>query len=327
MSKKRTLSEGSTSSPNKRTTRASTHEGASPAEIEASLALPSSDASASDLEVSNIVLLTNRAPLVLAFAVVLLKYTRPEQPLSSRLSLAQAVVSANSRSKAVSIGLENGRTAEDEGWGQGQPGIKVMSREIRVMKRWGYDPEMDIKKEVEHDPEMDVKREVEDEAKREDGDGAAESQNTISHQEDKPPALWGLDLEALRKSNGPRVAGAHNSGSGGLPIYSADSARAYLLKAFNLPPPADLATKASSPPKKKSATILAMEKADAVGFLLKTLDLLFSSWAPTLGRDELDRRAWSWYLHVRPDVESGVAGWGQKGQVKLSDILALRRKP
>jgi hypothetical protein len=41
----------------------------------------------------------------------------------------------------------------------------------------------------------------------------------------------------------------------------------------------------------------------------------------------LDKRAWAWYLRVRPDVQSGAQGWGEKGQVKLSDILALRRYP
>src|SRR3569833_4172302 len=63
----------------------------------------------------------------------------PEQPLSSRLRLAQAVVSANSRSKAVSISLEKGASADDEGWGEGQPRVKVMGREIAVLKRGGYE--------------------------------------------------------------------------------------------------------------------------------------------------------------------------------------------
>ncbi|CCC09844.1 unnamed protein product [Sordaria macrospora k-hell] len=68
-----------------------------PQELEASLELPLCQ----DEElISQTVLETNRAPLVLAFAVELLRHTRPEQPLSSRLSLGQAVVSANSRSKA-----------------------------------------------------------------------------------------------------------------------------------------------------------------------------------------------------------------------------------
>lgn len=70
----------------------------SPAEAEADLALPPA-VTDDEARLSRTTLLTNRAPLVLAFAVELLRYTMPEQPPSSRLSLAQAVVSANSRSK------------------------------------------------------------------------------------------------------------------------------------------------------------------------------------------------------------------------------------
>ncbi|KAK3402231.1 hypothetical protein B0T20DRAFT_370431, partial [Sordaria brevicollis] len=109
-----------------------------PQELEASLELPLCQ----DEElISQTVLETNRAPLVLAFAVELLRYTRPEQPLSSRLSLGQAVVSANSRSKAVSIGLASkGPNPEDEGLiGSGQPRVKIMGREVPVLKRGGYE--------------------------------------------------------------------------------------------------------------------------------------------------------------------------------------------
>ncbi len=76
-----------------------------PQELESSLELP---LSMDEDRIAETVLLTNRAPLVLAFATELLRYTMPDQPLSSRLSLAQAVVSANSRSKAVSLGIERG---------------------------------------------------------------------------------------------------------------------------------------------------------------------------------------------------------------------------
>jgi hypothetical protein len=31
------------------------------------------------------------------------------------------------------------------------------------------------------------------------------------------------------------------------------------------------------------------------------------------------------YIAVRPDVESGTAGWGAKGKIKLSDVLKLKR--
>jgi hypothetical protein len=61
-----------------------------PQELEASLVLP--QPSEDEETISKTTIYTNRAPLVLAFAVELLKYTMPEQPLSSRLSLGQYVL-------------------------------------------------------------------------------------------------------------------------------------------------------------------------------------------------------------------------------------------
>ncbi|ROV86959.1 hypothetical protein VSDG_10114 [Cytospora chrysosperma] len=107
-----------------------------PQQLESSLSLPIETDSE---RIARTAIHTNRAPLVLAFAVELLRYTMPEQPPSSRLSLAQAVVSANSRSKAVSIGLDKGPSADEDGWAEGQPRIKVMGREIAVLKRGGYE--------------------------------------------------------------------------------------------------------------------------------------------------------------------------------------------
>lgn len=107
-----------------------------PQELEKSLELP---LCLDEEHISNSVIETNRAPLVLAFAVEVLRHTMPEQPLSSRLSLGQAVVSANSRSKAVSLGMNKGPSADEEGWGEGQPRVKVMGREIAVLKRGGYE--------------------------------------------------------------------------------------------------------------------------------------------------------------------------------------------
>jgi hypothetical protein len=111
-------------------------ESVEPRDYEASLELP---VETDEHVIANTILVTNRAPLVLAFAVELLRFTMPEQPPSSRLSLAQAVVSANSRSKAVSIGLERGLSADDEGWGHGQPRVRVLGREVTVLKRSGYE--------------------------------------------------------------------------------------------------------------------------------------------------------------------------------------------
>ncbi|KAF9875987.1 hypothetical protein CkaCkLH20_06433 [Colletotrichum karsti] len=102
--------------------------------LEDSLALP---VVTDENEIAGTSVHTNRAPLMLAFAVELLRFTMPEQPLSSRLSLAQAVVSANSRSKAVSLGLANAQ-AEDGSWGEGQPKVTVMGRSITVLKRGDY---------------------------------------------------------------------------------------------------------------------------------------------------------------------------------------------
>ena len=297
--KKRTAGEASDESPAKR--KKTAEDLADPAAIEESLRLP--DSSASEEELANVVLHANRAPLVLAFAVVLLSYTMPSQPLSSRLSLAQAVVSMNSKTKAISLGIDKGNTAENEGWGQGQPKVKIMGREVRVMKRWGY-----AWKKTEDEGSIKVEN----------------SQETVKKEGQIPeePAFWGLDLEALRSSNGPLVSGAQAGNSSGLPVYHAESARAYLLKSF-----ASAAPQIEEPsPKKKSAAILKAEKERNLSFLLRALDLLYQSWAHVLGRDELDRRAWAWYVAVRPEVEPGVAGWGGKGEVKLSQILDLRRK-
>ena len=300
VTKKRGI-DGVSESPTKRKKASSLEEPLSPSTIEASLIIPESTASEDELR--STILHTNRAPLVLAFATTLLKYTMPSQPLSSRLSLAQAVVSVNSKTKAINLGIEKGITAEDEGWGQGQPGVRIMNREIRVMKRWGYEWK-------EKSNESSVKLE--------------DSQNTLKSEDqcDDEPALWGLDLEALKKSNGPLVPGAQSPDTSGLPIYNVQSARAYLLKSFASPLFNDEAVQK----KKKSAAALKTEKEENLGRLLRALDLLYASWAHVLGRDELDRRAWSWYVAVRPEVEHGVAGWGGKGEVRLSQILDLRRK-
>ena len=286
----------------------STEDPLDPSSTEASLVLPESNADEEELRAT--VLLTNRAPLVLAFAVTLLKYTMPSQPLSSRLSLAQAVVSVNSRTKAISLGIEKGNSAEDEGWGKGQPKIRMMGRDIRVMKRWGYE----------------WKGKSEEEAIKQEGSESLESQTTLNEQDRSgdEPALWGLDLEALRSSNGPVLAGAQGANGSGLPIYTAQSARAYLLKSFASAPSSS--SDEVSPKKKKSFAALKDDKEKNLAMLLRALDLLYDSWAHVLARDELDRRAWAWYVAVRPDVEHGVAGWGGKGEVKLEQILNLRRK-
>ena len=264
---------------------------------EIALALPESDESEQDLLAT--VIETNRAPLFLAFTLSVLKYTHPEQPISSRLSLAQAVVSAGAQSKAKSIGLTSGPTAEEDGWLQGQPKTRVMGREVAVMRRQVVVDETTM----EDTPETVI----------------AENGAVSSHE-----AFWGIDLDALRKSNGPLIAGKNQKGHGGPPIHTPESARNYLLRSM------DTITRSSdsqSPKKKTTAAEIAARKEEAAGMVLKAIDIVLKSWKDTLSTLELDKRAQSWYAAVRPEVAQGQAGWGQRGQLPLRGILKLKRTP
>ena len=300
--------------------------------------------SSTDLEpeICTTTLHTNRAPLVVAFVVQLLKYTMPTQPLSSRLSLAQAVMSMGARNKAVSLGIQSETSAEKEGWGEGQPVVRVMGREIRVLRRWGY--EWDEEKGENASAQTDIKKE--DEAK-EDGNRTRtpteeeeESQQTLKadpsppgpqQKEAKPspssePPLWALNLETLRSSNSsPLIASPNTASPTGLPIYDPQAARNYLLKSFASSPPSEASSSAPKKEKKKHPAALQEEKEHNLALLLHALDLLYASWVDVLGVQELDRRAWGWYVRVRPDVEDGPRGWGGKGNVDLGKILELRR--
>ena len=446
----------------------------SPQEFEASLDLPVDE---DEQTIMGTTLITNRAPLVLAFAVELLRHTMPEQPPSSRLSLAQAVVSANSRSKAVSIGLEKGLSAEQEGWGHGQPKVKVMGREVSVLKRGGYTWKDDQGTEEDEAPKNESdgssapnliksggaagpsqNRDAKGEGSRPSWSASqpttlkqstfvvrAAQINQPSHRQPllqslfttvpslqtathnawayrvKVPtnlfnattikeesfddgetgagdfllkkmreldavdtlvvmtrwyggimlgpdrwrimqnclgealaerlrltgaqvslggeALWGLDLEAMKSKSvaSDSVSRSYEAGVVGMPIHRPEAARAYLLKSFATRIDSNVDAEKSSPqkggtstakstPKRKTAKALEIEKQENLARLLGAIRLLFGSWAGHLSAAELDRRAWSWYATVRPEVEEGPSGWGAKGQLKLSNILDLRRK-
>ncbi|EFQ98154.1 hypothetical protein MGYG_01190 [Nannizzia gypsea CBS 118893] len=306
-----------------------------PRQIEESLTLPIS----TDLEkIANTVIVTNRAPLVLAFAVMSLKYTMPEQPLSSRLSLAQAVVSANSRTKARSLGIDTAPSAEGAEWAHGQPTVKVLGRSISVLRRVGYDwneergeiesvspPRIgfDSKKETVLEGDSSSKS-----PHAETGSPAHKSNRPSpkpENEDDNLPALWGLDLDSDRKSSDGRQNsryGGYDSGRGSqstyLPVFRAEPARDYLLRSF-----CEHSPNQSNNGKAESKSMPAKEI--ALSLLLGAIDHVCQSWAPTLSRDDLDRRTWSWYVAVRPEVESNISGWGQKGEVRLSAILDLRK--
>ncbi|KAF2971715.1 hypothetical protein GQX73_g1799 [Xylaria multiplex] len=454
-----------------------------PREYEASLELP---IETDEQLISNTILLTNRAPLVLAFAVELLRYTMPEQPPSSRLSLAQAVVSANSRSKAVAIGLEKGLSADDEGWGHGQPRVRVMGREVTVLKRGGYEwkgeEEIGETRKQATDAKApsiaaetscgDQDRDTDNnttshmvrawstsqpvtlkqstfivratsltepsqrqsvlqslfaaipslesathnawayrvkvrtnlfnattikEESFDDGESGCGSFLLKNMQEMNAvdtlvvmtrwyggimlgpdrwrimrnclrdalserlritgeqvtlggEAIWGLDLEAMKNkasTTGSVSSRSYEAGVVGMPIHRPESAKAYLFKSFatrvesqdeerssgpgkggeqdgQFTPSRVSTSKATS--KKRTVKAMELEKEENVARLLGAIRLLCESWAGHLNANDLDHRAWNWYVTVRPEVESGPSGWGAKGQLKLSDILALRRK-
>lgn len=317
VTRKRSLSDTQPESPAKRKKAVPSGEQLSPAAMEESLFLP--EVTANEEELMAATIYTNRAPLVLAFAAALLKYTLPEQPLSSRLSLAKAIVSANSKTKAKSLGIEKGNTAEDEGWGHGQPKVRIMGREISVMKRWGYNPnegstrsDSGTVKEEENPSQATASQSIIH------GD-VHTTQTRLNDQkqtQDVSPPLWGLDLDALRSSSNPTPS---NPTTPTLPIHDPKSAKDYLLKSFASPTP-------PSPTKKQPAKAIEAEKSRNLALLLQAFDLLYRSWAHVLSSKELDRRAWAWYVAVRPEVQDGAAGWGGKGEVKLAQILGLRRK-
>lgn len=334
VTKKRTSADEATSPVSKRSRKSP--EPSNPLDdaraFEESLKLPSCNVSEDELR--STVLQSNRAPLVLAFCVILLQYTMPEQPLSSRLSLGQAVVSLGAKSKAYAIGLEKNKPAEAEGWAQGQPKVRIMGRDIPIMRRSGYHiPPATEKEEAKDDSRDPPSKKV----KTENDEGKGQGEVAQPHQTDQEDALWGLDLETLRTSNGPLIPQTSSRGPNnfnGLPIFSPVSARSYILKSFALlekdldPDLENTSATTTTPakaPKKKTPAQLTAEKSQAVALLLQAIDLLFASWAGSLSKQELDRRAWSWYVSVRPDVKPGQSGWGQRGEVRLERILHLRK--
>jgi hypothetical protein len=104
-------------------------------------------------------------------------------------------------------------------------------------------------------------------------------------------SVWAIDMDAWKK------LGAHHD-TAGLPIHTPQSARSYLVRSF---------------------------EDDELCLLLGAIEMLLDSWKAEVNLEELDKKAWSWYLQIRPSVPDGLRGWGAKGEMKLSDILALRK--
>lgn len=379
----------------------------SPGELEASLSLPLVEDEAV-IRATSVV--TNRAPLLLAFAVELMRSTMPEQPPSSRLSLAQATVSANSRSKAVSLGIEKPPTRAE--MSENQPKVHVMGREIPVLKRGGYSwsemseanatpptqhpssaksktwrasqkltsrsstfiahaaslsspfkrPEL-MKDLMLQNPTLETATHnawairttygnspLVQEASFDDGEsGCGKFMLQLLREADVTNTLvvltrwyggimlgqdrWRLMRECINDALSAQRRTSTLSGEAlwaldptdtkstsstiGMAIHRPEGARNYLLRSF---------ITAGAQEGKKNVSEIDEEKQENLGRLLGALRSLFASWKDVLRGDELDRRAWSWYVAVRPDVDAGPGGWGAKGTLELGKILDLRRK-
>ncbi|KZZ97520.1 Ribosomal protein S5 domain 2-type fold protein [Moelleriella libera RCEF 2490] len=390
-------------------------------ELESSLVLP---AVTDEAAIRQTTIVTNRAPLVLAFAVEVLRFTMPEQPPSSRLSLGQALVSANSRSKAVSIGIDKTPLGDGEQIPEGQPKVKVLGREIPVLKRGGYvwypdkpdheaqasssasnanteaattekktwtasqklsskastfvarainlsSPSMRttlMKGLMADRPELETASHnawalrssygnspLVQEASFDDGEsGCGKFLLGIMREADVTntlvvltrwyggvmlgPDRWRLMRECVNDALSSRRRTSTLSGEAlwgldaenrmtsqstvGMPIHRPEGARNYMLRSFASAPSPDGGATES----KRTLAAVNEEKHENLGRLLGAIRLLLASWSGVLSRDELDRRAWSWYVAIRPDVEAGPSGWGAKGNLHLGKILDLRRQ-
>lgn len=244
-------------------------------------------------------------------------------------------MSMGAKSKALNLGIQSGTAAEDEGWGKGQPVIKVMGRSIKVMRRWGYDEQQTSDGTNEHSinqeqkvdmekppkPDTDTEHRVDiatQETIKADSSPRTKKEHPSATSKAEPP-LWALDLDALKKSNAsPLIPSTAPTSTIG-PIYDPHTAKTYLLKSFATPSPSPSPAKPTAPAKERE------QKEYNLARLLYALDLLYASWIDVIGPEELDRRAFGWYMRVRPQVEDGVKGWGGKGEVRLEKLMGLRR--
>ncbi|PFH55845.1 hypothetical protein XA68_17522 [Ophiocordyceps unilateralis] len=387
-------------------------------ELETSLELPLEE---DEDTIRATTVVTNRAPLLLAFAVELLRFTMPEQPPSSRLSLAQAVVSANSRAKAKSLGMDGaGPAGEGARIPEGQPTVRVLGRDVPVLKRGDYTWPLEavkttaeaegagassaasqanaaqaktwsasqrltsksstfiahaaalsspsqrtglVRRLMTEKPSLETATHnawavrtsygnspLVQEASFDDGEtGCGEFMLGLMRQADVKntlvvltrwfggvllgPDRWRLMRECVDDALSCRrrtttLAGeavwaldeSSEEGSGkstvGMAVHRPEGARNYLLRSF-VAGQEDAANKAAGDDGHRQ---------QCLGRLLGALRLLFQSWAGVLSGRELDRRAWSWYVAVRPEVEAGPSGWGAKGPVRLEKIVDFARK-
>ncbi|KAJ6256926.1 hypothetical protein Dda_7809 [Drechslerella dactyloides] len=310
----------STTSPSKRrrpNTSAPVIDTANPQTWESGLDLPPPNRD-TDL-ISATIITINRAPLLLAFAVVSLEYTHPWLPRSSRFSLAQGLLDATAASKAKYIGITRENDSGNDALEEGYKRIRVLGKEIPVLRRWDVeliDPETSTHADDDvgsHESAgMNPAGTASDNsasaaiapaiasaapATAPSGSSTSGTAATLSATATvtaaSEPIYWALSPKLLAQ---PPVASKLNPSA--LPIHLPHAAHSYLTRSF---PDATLP------------------------LLLGALHIVYASWADSLDPAELDRRGWGWYARVRPAVDDGPEGWGGRGAVKLKDVLGLRK--
>ncbi|KAF3903124.1 hypothetical protein ABW21_db0205551 [Orbilia brochopaga] len=255
--------------------------------------------------ISSTTITVNRAPLLLAFAVVSLSYTHPWMPASSRFSLAQGLLDATAASKAKYLGI-NRDSQNSQDVEEGYKRIKVLGKDIPVLRRWDVsmsDPETSVQDDdakSQKTASMNPSSSIAPDSTAPTTAATAPSSSTAPAAATVPatatateePIYWALSPSLLSQ---PPAASKLNPSA--LPIHLPHASHSYLTRAFP----------------------------DSLPLLLGALHAVYRSWEGALTATEMDSRGWNWYCRVRPAVEDGPGGWGGRGVVKLSDVLSLRK--
>ncbi|KAK6537493.1 hypothetical protein TWF694_011678 [Orbilia ellipsospora] len=270
---------------------------------------------------------TNRAPLLLAFAVISLGYTHPWLPMSSRFSLAQGLLELTAASKAKNIGILREGDGKDEELEEGYKRVRVLGKEIPVLRRWDVAAGVTTT-ENETDAERQEKNQMQQRGKN-DGKSTVDASINLGNGANvsKDDESAGNVATSIASSSTGTGTGIHRAGAPSVsydePIYWALSP-----KLLANPPTASKLNPSALPiqlPHAAHSYLVRSFSKEMLPLVLGALHMVYESWVHSLDSAELDRRGWGWYCRVRPSVEDGPEGWGGKGVVRLKDILSLRK--
>ncbi|KAF3204099.1 hypothetical protein TWF192_006773 [Orbilia oligospora] len=276
-------------------------------------------------------IITNRAPLLLAFTIVSLTYTHPWLPASSRFSLAQGLLDLTASSKAKSIGITRPDDAKNDTVEEGYKKLKVLSKEIPILRRWdtpststttSFQTETSLQKQgVSHKPDKPPSDDVKSTSIDLGPSASAAGDVSPSHPSSSSPSPSVLPVS---RTAGTAAGSSTSARYPNEPIYWSLSP-----SLLSQPPTASKLNPSALPihlPHAAHSYLTRSFSQDKLPLLLGALHLLYESWVNALDAVDLDRKSWNWYCSIRPTVEDGPEGWGGKGPVKLKDILSLRHK-